>query len=191
MGGVQWWTHEESSSNAQVESSKQQAASDAREQFMSKMDEILQMMTREFYSANQNRTTSTELLGKLFLLAAKERLSDLEATKTPKIKSDLLRVRIEMLSAPEKNPTVEELAAKARLSPSYFQGLYKKTFGISPINDLIEAKIKKSEIYILSSDKKETEIAALCGYNNTEHFIRQFKKLRGITPSELKRSAKK
>lgn len=33
---------EESSSNAQVENSKQQAASDAREQFMSKMDEILQ-----------------------------------------------------------------------------------------------------------------------------------------------------
>ena len=102
-------------------------------------------------------------------------------------REELLSVRVEMLSSPEKDWTVELLAQKARLSPSYFQGIYKKTFGKSPINDLIEARINKAEGYLLSSSKKETEIATLCGYKNVEHFIRQFKGLKGETPSAYKR----
>ena len=96
-------------------------------------------------------------------------------------------ILVTMLSSPEKEWTVELLAEKSRLSPSYFQGIYKKTFGISPINDLIEARIKKAESYLLSSNKKETEIADLCGYNNLEHFIRQFRRQRGISPSDFRK----
>ena len=104
---------------------------------------------------------------------------------------ELVTLRARMLSSPEKNWTVELLAEEARLSPSYFQVAYKKAFGISPINDLIEARIKKAESYLLSTDKKEIEIAHLSGYGNVEHFIRQFRRLRRVTPSELRRMAKK
>ena len=145
------------------------------------------MMMREFYSANENKKDSLELLGRLFLLGSAEHIKDLLCAKTPKIKEELLCVRVEMLSSPEKEWTVELLAEKSRLSPSYFQGIYKKTFGISPINDLIKARVKKAESYLLSSNKKETEIADLCGYNNVEHFIRQFRRLKGISPSDFRR----
>ena len=96
-----------------------------------------------------------------------------------------------MLSSPEKKWSVKLLAERALLSPSYFQTLYKKSFGISPINDLIEARIKKAEVYLISSNKKETEISTLCGYINVEHFLRQFKALRGLTPSSFRKNSLK
>jgi AraC-like DNA-binding protein len=107
-----------------------------------------------------------------------------------KTREDILALRIEMLCSPEKDWSVELLAEKAMLSPSYFQGLYKKAFGTSPIRDLIDARIKKAESYLLSSDKKESEIALLCGYKNVEHFLRQFKKSKGITPAQFRKLGK-
>ena len=148
-----------------------------------KMEELLQMMMREFYSANEEREQSLSLLGRLFLLGARERINGVYDPRGQRVREELLSVRVEMLSSPERDWTVELLAERARLSPSYFQSVYKKTFGKSPINDLIEARINKAESYLLSSSKKETEIATLCGYKNVEHFIRQFKGLKGASPS--------
>ncbi len=155
----------------------------------SKLEELLRLMMLEFYSANKNKTESLGLYGKLFLLGSSEFIQNESSVKT-KIREDLVSLRARMLSSPEKDWTVDLLSAEAYLSPSYFQGLYKKTFGISPINDLIEARVRKAEGYLLSSNKKEEEIAARCGYKNIEHFIRQFHRQRGVSPSDFKKRMK-
>ena len=152
----------------------------------SKLDDILHLIVREFYSANKNKDSSLDLLGRLFLLGADELVRQRDALPQ-KNHDDLLALRIRMLSSSELDWSVEKLAREVHLSPSYFQGVYKSLFGISPINDLIEARIKRAEEYLISSNKKETEIAALTGYRNVEHFIRQFKRIKGCTPSEFRK----
>ena len=85
---------------------------------------------------------------------------------------------------------MDALAKRAMVSTSYFQHIYKETFGISPINDVIQARIAMAENLLLFSNKKESEIAALCGYNNVEHFVRQFCKHRYISPSRFRAESK-
>ena len=64
----------------------------------SKMDDLLKLITREFYSANENRRESLDLIGKLFLLGAKEHINAPGDTYSSKIKDEILSLRVEMIS---------------------------------------------------------------------------------------------
>ena len=53
---------------------------------------------------------------------------------------------------------------------------YKKFINIS--------RITASEKYLLNTEKSITEIAALCGFNDSNYFASVFKKIKGITPKK-------
>lgn len=72
------------------------------------------------------------------------------------------------------------------LSPSYFQALYKKNFGISCYEDILSAKIRTGQYYLSTTDIAVKEISNLCGYGNEISFMKIFKKRTGLTPSEYR-----
>ena len=78
---------------------------------------------------------------------------------------------------------LEDLASVAFMSPSYFSSIFKKYNGIPPFEYIAQKRIQKSIEYIKSSSLSMTEIALLCGYNNSTSFIKSFKKVTGKTPS--------
>ena len=152
-------------------------------------EDILRLIDLEHHSASKTRECALDLLGKLFFLILKEAIDNSSTLeKTPKYE-ELLSLRCEMLSSPERDFTIDSLAQRMFMSPTLFQKTYKKCFGKSCILDLIQARINKASYLLRYTSKKETEIAALCGYNNVEHFIRQFKKHKGITPSKYRRNS--
>lgn len=102
---------------------------------------------------------------------------------------DLLAIRNQILQQPEKMWTVEDLAEQAHLSHAYFQVLYKKAFGTTCMNDVINAKISHAKTYLTSTNLPIYEIALTVGYNEVPHFIRQFKKSTGLTPGAFRKKA--
>ncbi|MCI8824860.1 MAG: helix-turn-helix transcriptional regulator [Lachnospiraceae bacterium] len=81
---------------------------------------------------------------------------------------------------------VNEIAASLNLSTSYFQHIYKQLFGVSVMNDIIKSRIEYA-CYLLSSNSDSiSEIAFRCGYENKEHFTRQFKDITGYTPRQYR-----
>lgn len=76
-----------------------------------------------------------------------------------------------------------EIAGSAGLSESYFCHGFKEFMGCTPFSYLNRIRITKSCELLAQSDKKITEIATLCGYNNISYFNRVFSKTMGITPS--------
>lgn len=81
----------------------------------------------------------------------------------------------------------EEIAAKLGLSTSYFQHMYKKLFATSVHQDIIKARIEHAARLLQGSNDSISEIAAACGYENLEHFSRQFKKIKGISPQKFRK----
>lgn len=79
--------------------------------------------------------------------------------------------------------TVSRMAQEVFLSESRFFTLYKAIFGISPSADLINAKINSAKNMILFSNMTVENISNSLGYQNTTHFIRQFKQNVGVSPS--------
>lgn len=79
---------------------------------------------------------------------------------------------------------VRKMAELAHMSESRFYSVYKRVFGISPMNDLEHTRIRRAELYLISSGCSVTEAAEYAGYNSQYHFIRRFKKLTGVTPGK-------
>jgi AraC-like DNA-binding protein len=103
---------------------------------------------------------------------------------------NLIQLRTEIYTNPSNNWTVTKMSEFIHLSPGYLQTLYKNTFGISCIDDLIISRIRLAKEYLLHGSYSYTiaEIAFRCGYNNVEHFCRQFKQKTGSTPGRFRNS---
>lgn len=102
--------------------------------------------------------------------------------------NELLRVRRDIFNYPEKNRTLEMLAGRLHISPNYFHSLYKMSFGRTFMQDIIESRIQYAKYFLAYSNRPVNIIAANCGYNNTEHFCRQFKKTTGLTPLQYRKN---
>ena len=152
--------------------------------------DLFRRIKREFYSENLYRERvldgyMEELLIKLSRSIQPEALGSNVSTKEAKLLQDL---RWQMLSKPEENRTVEQMAKAVSLSPSRFHAVYKVMFGVSPVKDLINAKVEQAKsILLMDRDATMTSVAEKLGYKNQYHFIRQFKAVTGITPGTYRK----
>ncbi|MCC3372926.1 helix-turn-helix transcriptional regulator [Cohnella sp. REN36] len=97
----------------------------------------------------------------------------------------LLRLRSAIQNNPSDPWTVSKMADILRISPGYMQIIYKKTFGISCMEDVIDGRIRLAKEYLIHGSQSISEIAFQCGYHNVEHFCRQFKQITGYTPKKF------
>lgn len=83
-----------------------------------------------------------------------------------------------------ENLTLDDLAAVSNLDKSYLCRIFKKRFGISPIEYSISQRLNYARSLILNTDLTVNEVAASSGYNNASFFIMQYKKYYGMTPTQ-------
>lgn len=98
----------------------------------------------------------------------------------------LVQLRNHIYSNPSVPWSIGELASRVNMSRSYFQKLYKELFGISVMNDIIHNRLEYAMYRLKNTSDSIRDIAAQCGYENDVHFMRQFKKYIGLTPSEFR-----
>jgi len=98
---------------------------------------------------------------------------------------NLLNLRIDIHNNPGNHWSVPIMADSLHISPGYLQTIYKNTFGISCMEDVINSKILIAKEYLIHGSHTIVEVSVLCGYNNVEHFCRQFKKFTGYTPGNF------
>ncbi len=102
-------------------------------------------------------------------------------------RGELLALRRRIVNQPARPWNVSAMAAQLHISAGYLQLLYKRQFGVSCMDDVIASRIRLAKDYLTHTRLRVQEIAAICGYNNAEHFSRQFRKLTGVTPGEFRK----
>ena len=102
---------------------------------------------------------------------------------------NLINLRTAIHNNPGNNWTVPNMADFIHISQGYLQTIYKNTFGISCMDDVIDSRIRLAKEYLLHRNSTIAEVAILCGYNNVEHFCRQFKQMTGYTPGKFRNNA--
>ena len=100
---------------------------------------------------------------------------------------ELLALRRKISTTPEDSWNITDMAAQLHISTGYLQFLYKQKFDISCMDDVIGFRIQKARDYLTYTTHTITEISDMCGYNNTEHFCRQFHKIVGISPGKYRK----
>lgn len=134
-------------------------------------------------SSDRSREIQTQLLHTLFLKLG-------ESCQRPMVHphaQEMLDLRKRIYNNPSYPWNVESMAQELHLSTGYLQTLYKNMFGSSCMEDVILQRLHRSKDQLLSTSKSIREIAENCGYNNVEHYCRQFRKFMGCSPSRYRR----
>jgi two-component system response regulator YesN len=98
----------------------------------------------------------------------------------------------EYMQANLKNDiTREDIANHVYLNPDYLTRIFKKATGLSIIEYLTDARIKKSIVLLNDSNLPISTVAIEVGYDNLTYFSKLFKKAIGSSPSEFRKQSAK
>jgi AraC-like DNA-binding protein len=86
--------------------------------------------------------------------------------------------------------TVDDLAARAHLSPSRFAAVFRLQFGTSPHAYLTSLRIEHACSLLATTDATQAEIARLCGFADVPHFSKSFRRATGSTPGDYREAAR-
>ncbi|MCF6405061.1 AraC family transcriptional regulator [Chitinophaga filiformis] len=90
-------------------------------------------------------------------------------------------------SKPVKDvPSVSSIANELHLSPNYLTDLIRAETGKSTINIIHEYVTEQAEILLLQTDMTVADIAYHLGFQNAPYFSKLFKKIRGVSPGEIR-----
>ncbi|MCC8135421.1 MAG: AraC family transcriptional regulator [Ruminococcus sp.] len=150
---------------------------------------IIRSIANEFYSVSARRVKMIDSLLKTLLIKISEAQftrENIQQNVDPHY-NILVELREKIYRNPQLKWNVDVMAANVNMSRSYFQHVYRELFGVSCISDVISAKIEKAKEILSETSCTVSQIAAMCGYDNEEHFMRQFKKLVGVTPTAYRK----
>lgn len=83
---------------------------------------------------------------------------------------------------------IEDIAAKAALSPFYYQRIFGALCGIT-VGEYIRARrMTMAAQELAGSDRKVIDIAAKYGYDSPDSFAKAFQRFHGITPTAARES---
>lgn len=88
---------------------------------------------------------------------------------------------------PRENLSLQSIAENAGFSLTYFDALFKKHTGYSPVEYSRIYKLTRSAIMLRKSECTILDISLEFGYSNPESFTRAFKSFYGITPGEYRK----
>lgn len=144
---------------------------------------------RELSNAWVRKETGYRIKTRGLLLIIIHRLIELILLKKDSTGTDYrVKKAISYISENYASPiTVKDLADMAGLNPVYFGALFKKETGMLVHQYLAQTRINHAQDMLQNGECNVTEAAERCGYNDLSHFRKQFKMIKGYSPSHCLR----
>ena len=88
----------------------------------------------------------------------------------------------------EQDLGLATLGSRANLSPAHLQRVFKAAIGETPKAYVTRLRVERAAFCLLAHESQIAEIAATCGFQNPETFIRAFRRRFGASPREYRSS---
>jgi AraC family transcriptional regulator len=90
----------------------------------------------------------------------------------------------------DAGPTLEQMAAVARLSPYHFARQFKAATGLPPHQYVIARRVERAKQLLQGGGLTLAQVAARAGFSNQSQFSQHFKRLVGVTPGQFQAPAR-
>jgi len=81
---------------------------------------------------------------------------------------------------------LKEIASTMHLHPTYFSNLFTKSFGVSPRQYILNRRAEKAKNLLLRTNDTLSVIGDMCGFSDSFHFSKTFKKVTGLSPQKYR-----
>lgn len=146
---------------------------------------LFHMIHTEFYGASPHKSAIIDHLTTTLLYKIKD---ESDTKEHPDMYYQLVALREHIYQNPKTEWAIPEIAAFLHISEGYFHSVYKHYFHTTCISDVIRSRVQTACELLSSTNQSIETIGEICGYRNTEHFIRQFKKQIGSTPAKYRKA---
>ena len=85
--------------------------------------------------------------------------------------------------------SLEKLARRFYLNPSYLSRNFHKVMGVSYSDYLLHVRMRQAVQLLNHTDKKVSEISLAVGFHSDNHFCKMFRQVMGISPCGTERSS--
>ena len=99
------------------------------------------------------------------------------------------RVIERMQGDPSRTFSLREMAESVNLSPPYFCYLFKTITGVPPAKYLKSLRMQQAAVLLRTTFLSVKEVVSRVGFTDESHFVRDFKRMFGVTPSEYRNGA--
>jgi len=86
---------------------------------------------------------------------------------------------------------LEDLAKQAGMSVRNFQRRFREAVGVTPFQRLLEIRVGRAKALLRDPDLSVTEVAFMAGFQDSNYFCRQFRRLEGVTPTRCRQPGSK
>ena len=111
---------------------------------------------------------------------------DLEVGKQSKATKDISFIKHYLETYYHESIQLEDLASMTHLSRFYISHSFKKEIGMSPMEYLIDIRIKESKIFLRTNNYSISQVADIVGFTTPTYFSKQFRKSTGISPTDYR-----
>ncbi|WFR65093.1 AraC family transcriptional regulator [Paenibacillus amylolyticus] len=82
--------------------------------------------------------------------------------------------------------SMEEMAAQFHYSSHYLARVFKRKFGCSPMDYVIQTRMNRAKVLLTETEVQIRDVAESVGYKDLYYFSRIFKRMMGETPAQYK-----
>ena len=148
------------------------------------VENLFRSMIKELQNRNDGyRNRAMSCLYLLFEMLEEEKREKEDAIRR------LIRPAVTLITERFSDPalSVATLADACYISQVYLRRLYRRCYGTSPMEDLLERRFSYACRLLESGYHSVTEIASACGFSDVKYFRTAFRRRYGIPPGQFAR----
>ena len=149
---------------------------------------IFEGINREMRRQERGWSEAVRLLVESLFLQLGRQLSPPGVTPEEAAWEETLRnLRMQVHERMQEPWTVAAMARLVNLSRSHFANQYTKLLGISPMDDLIQTRLRRARALLTNAGMSVADAAEQSGFGSVCHFSRLFRKHVGCAPRDYRR----